>query len=68
MLPLQYVIEHGSFTSQRDLKGVIIALNRRVKRIRKQLSKPQADINSLLDELHRANIFRDEFRKLKDQL
>jgi hypothetical protein len=68
MMPLHYIIEHGSLVNTRDLKRVIIALDKRIKRIRKKLCKPQADTDLLLEEFRRARIYRDEFNTLKNQL
>jgi len=66
--PLKHVIQKGSLLHTGDLEKVVERLDRRIERIKKKLAEPSANTTILLDELHKANIYRDEFNYLKNQL
>jgi len=54
------IIETGSFMTTDGLQRTIDALDRRILALRKK--KPTSLV---IDEIHRANIFRDEFDALR---
>jgi len=58
------VIETGSMFTVEGLQRTIEALDRRILALKKSLSKGKRTTERL-EELHRANIFRDEFDALR---
>jgi len=68
MVPLRRLIECGSLTNTEDLNRLVKALDKRVNSIRRKLKEPKSNTNLLLDELNRANIYREEFNYLRNQL
>jgi len=61
---LTKIIESGSMSTIQDLDRTIQALDRRILALKKSLSKGKRTTERL-EELHRANIFRDEFDALR---
>ena len=61
---LESVIQQGSYQNSKDLDDVIKRVKRKITLLKKAINSGQ----DMSEELHKAEIFRDEFINLRENL
>lgn len=66
---LTSLIETGSYSSKDDLKNVIQRLKSKITWIKKAIKKNASPYDDALwDDLYKAQIYLEEFKKLREEL
>jgi hypothetical protein len=65
---IESLVQYGSLLDTGELQKCIGRIDARIARRKKDLEKPNARSEQFKDEIHRLNIFRNEFESLKNSL